>query len=131
MYIVASMCLILPYQVDVRSSVPSFRNLFDSVQKLTWLIGGSAKRKEIFLGVSSSLKDDRTLLNLLTEVESVEPDEMSESAKAVKEGGKKKTVPKFCATRWTAQVSTLSALLSKYVEVVRALEKIRLKYSRF
>ena len=107
------------------SSVASIRNLFDSVQKLTWFMGGSAKMKEIFPGVSCSLKDDQTLLKLLTEVESVEPDEMSESAKAIKEGGKKKTVPKFCATRWTARVSTLSALLSKYIEVIRALEKIR------
>ena len=30
-------------------------------------------------------------------------------------------MPKFCATR-TACISTLSALLSKYVEVIRALE---------
>ena len=34
-------------------------------------------------------------------------------------------MPKFCATRWTARINTLSALLSKYVEVIRALETIR------
>lgn len=34
------------------------------------------------------------------------------------------TVPKFCATRWTARVTTLSALLAKYCSVVQALERI-------
>ena len=30
------------------NSVPPIRNLFDNVQKLTWFLVGSAKRKEIF-----------------------------------------------------------------------------------
>ena len=51
--------------------------------------------------------------------------DLSESAKAIKEGGKKKAVPKFCATIWTARVSTLSSLLSKYSKVLKALENIR------
>jgi len=103
------------------SSVPPVRNLFDGVEKLSWFLGGSAKRKEIFLKVASSCSGDHHLLNLLTS----DAGDLSESAEAVKEGGKKKTVPKFCATRWTARVSTLSALLSKYVEVLKALENIR------
>ena len=41
------------------------------------------------------------------------------------EGRKKRTLPKFCATRWTACISRLSALLSKYIDVIKALEKIR------
>ena len=53
-------------------------------------MGGSAKWKEFFPGVSSSLKDDQTLLKLLTQVDPVESDKMSESAKAIKEGGRKK-----------------------------------------
>ena len=103
------------------SSVPPVRNLFDSVEKLSWFLGGSAKRKEIFLKVASSCSGDHHLLNLLTS----DAGDLSESAEAIKEGGKKKTAPKFCATRWTARVSTLSSLLSKYVEVLKALENIR------
>ena len=34
-------------------------------------------------------------------------------------------MPNFCATRWTARISTLSTLLSKYVQVIKALETIR------
>ena len=48
--------------------------------------------------------------------------DLSESAQAIKLGGQKITTLKFCSTRWTARVTTLSALLSKYLEV---LEKIR------
>lgn len=103
--------------------VPPIQNLFDSVEKLTWFIAGSAKRKEILLEVASSEKDDQELLKLLTEIDAA--GDLSESAQAIKDGGKKKTVPKFCATRWTSRVSTLSALLAKYVEVLRALERIR------
>ena len=33
--------------------VLSIRNLFDSVEKLTWFLGGSAKRKATFLEVAS------------------------------------------------------------------------------
>ena len=103
------------------SSVPPVRNLFDSVEKLSWFLSGSAKRKEIFLNVASSCSGDHHLLNLLTS----DDGDLSKSAEAIKEGGKKKIVPKFCATRWTARVSTLSSLLSKYVEVLKALENIR------
>ena len=106
------------------NNVPSIRNLFDSVQKLTWFLGGSAKRKAIFVEVASTRRDDqKALLDLLTETDCTE--KVSESAQALKEGRKKSTVPKFCATRWTARISTLSALLSKYIDVIKALEKIR------
>ena len=100
------------------NSVPS---LFDSIQKLTWFLGGSAKRRAIFVEVASACRDDqKALLDLLTETDCTE--EVSDSAQAVKEGGKRSTVPKFCATRWTARISTLSALLSKYIDVIKALE---------
>ena len=103
-------------------SFPQVRNLFDNVEKLSWYLGGSAKRKEIFLKVSSSCSGDHHLLNLLA---SDAAGDLSKSAEAMKKGGNRKTVPKFCATRWTARVSTLSSLLSKYVEVLKALENIR------
>ena len=47
------------------------RNLFDSVEKLTWFLSGSAKRKQLFWKVllSVALKeiDDQQLVDLLTE----------------------------------------------------------------
>ena len=59
----------------------------------------------------------------LTEADAA--DNLAESTQAIKEGGRKRCVPTFCATRWTARLSTLSTLLSKYVEVLRTLETIR------
>ena len=51
-------------------NVPSVRNLFDSVEKLTWFLSGSAKRKQL-LGESATLSgtqgDDQQLIDLLTE----------------------------------------------------------------
>ena len=71
--------------------------------------------------MASTCRDDqKALLDLLTETDCTE--KVSESAQALKEGGKKSTVPKFCATRWTARISTLSALLSKYIDVIKALQ---------
>ena len=49
-------------------------------------------------------------------------DEEDESSKTLQEGSKRRTVPKFCATRWNAKVTTLSALLAKYGSVLLALE---------
>ena len=51
-------------------------------------------------------------------------DEEDESAKTLEEGSKRQTVPKFCATRWSAKVTTLSALLAKYGSVLLALDEI-------
>ena len=34
------------------------------------------------------------------------------------------TVPKFCPARWNARVTTLSALIAKYLSVVKALDTI-------
>ena len=48
-------------------NVPSIRNLFDNVEKLTWFISGSAKRKEIFLRIASCEGDGQELVHLLTE----------------------------------------------------------------
>ena len=70
---------------------------------------------------STQRDDQKALLDLLTETECTE--KVSESAQALKEGGKKCTLPKFCATHWTTHISTLSALLSKYIDVIKALEK--------
>ena len=39
-------------------NVPEIRNLFDSVGKITWFLGGSAKRKEIFLETAAGEADD-------------------------------------------------------------------------
>lgn len=47
-----------------------------------------------------------------------------ESAKTLEEGSKRQTVLKFCATRWSAKVTTLSARLAKYGSVLLALDEI-------
>lgn len=46
------------------TAVMSIRNLFDNVNKLTWFLSGSAKRKEIFLEIAVDIEDD--LLDILT-----------------------------------------------------------------
>ena len=50
---------------------------------------------------------------------------MSESAAAIRKGAIKKSVPKFCATRWTARVCTLSAVLAKYPVILKAMDRIK------
>ena len=66
---------------------PPIRNL-DSVQKLTWFLGGSIKRKAIFVEVqctvASTQKDNqKALLDLLTEPDSTEEVTMTENRLSV------------------------------------------------
>ena len=63
-----------------------------------------------------------TVLSVL--VACADEDEEDESAKTLEEGSKRQTVPKFCATRWSAKVTTLSAFLAKYGSVLLALDEI-------
>ena len=44
---------------------------------------------------------------------------------AIKQGTHRKSVTKFCATRWTARVDTLSALIAKYKLILETLEQIQ------
>ena len=81
---------------------------------------GSAITKEIFLRTAAAT-DDSELLSAL--VASAAEDE-DESAKTLEEGNKRQTVPKFCASCWSAKVTTLSALLAKYGSVLLALDEI-------
>ena len=96
-------------------AVRSVQNLFDSVSKLTWFLSGSAKRKEIFLQ-NVAATDVSELLSTL--VACADEDVEDESAKTLEEGSKRQTVPKLCASRWSAKVTTLSALLAKYRSVL-------------
>ena len=65
------------------TAVASIRNLFDSNNKLTWFLSGSAKRKEIFLETNTNT-EDKELLDILTASDD-ESDEMSESVAAIRE----------------------------------------------
>ena len=47
-------------------------------------------------------------------------DALSDSFDAIQRGLNARTVPTFCATRWTARVTTLSVLLSNYCSVIQA-----------
>ena len=76
--------------------------------------------KEILLEITADADDD--LLDLLT---AEEDDDLAESVAAIKQGAKRRSIPKFCATRWSARVSTLSAMLAKYPTILKAMEKIR------
>ena len=76
----------------------SIRNFFNNVNKLTWFLSGSAKRKEILLEITADADDD---LDLLT---AEEFDNLAESGAAYKQGAKRRSVP---ATHWSARVSTL------------------------
>ena len=49
------------------TGVPSIRNLFDDVQKLTWFLSGSAKRKKFFLEVASTDRGKELLDFLMIE----------------------------------------------------------------
>lgn len=106
------------------TSVPSIRNLFDDVQQVTWFLSGSAKRKEIFLEVASS-DQDKELLDLLILEELDDNYKFSESLTEIEAGSRRLHVPKFCATRWSARVSTLSALIAKYGTVLETMGRIR------
>ena len=66
--------------------------------------------------------NDNELLSPL--VACADEDEEDESAKTLEEGSKQKTVPKFCATCWSAKGTTPSALLAKYGSVLLALDEI-------
>ena len=50
---------------------------------------------------------------------------LNESDIAIRQGSHKKSVPKFCATRWTARIDTLSALIAKYKLIREALKQIQ------
>ena len=105
------------------TDVPSIRNLFDDVGKLTWFLSGSAKRKEIFLEVASDDQDEELLDSLILADE--DDDQLSGSMAEIEAGARRRHVPKFCATRWSARVSTLSALMAKYVTVLETMTLIR------
>ena len=66
------------------TGVPSIRNLFDSIHKLTWFLSGSAKQKEILLETDTGT-EGKDLLDVLT-VSSDEADCISESTAAIKKG---------------------------------------------
>ena len=68
---------------------------------------------------SASQEDNQQLIDSLT------ADDEADLTQAIQEGSKRKIVPAFCATRWTARVITLSTLLAKYATVLKTLEKIR------
>lgn len=97
-------------------------NLCDNVCRITWFLGGSAKRKQILFEATGGDADDSLMELLKASEESNEAS--SDSFDAIKRGSNANTVPNFCATRWTARVTTLSAFLAKYCSIIQALERI-------
>ena len=82
------------------------------------VLGGSAKRKAILEYVSVASKDNDDFSEQLLQTDD---DMLNESDIAIKQGSHKKSVPQFCATRWTARVDTLSAIIAKYKLILEAL----------
>lgn len=54
-----------------------------------------------------------------------EKDDLAESVIAIEKGARRKSVPKFCATRWGARVCTLFSMLAKYPTILKAMDRIR------
>ena len=84
-------------------------------------LGGSAKRKAI-LDVTAASKENDDFAEKLVQTDD---GMLNESHIAIKQGSHKKSVSKFCATRWTARVDTLSALFAKYKLILEALKQIQ------
>ena len=101
------------------------QNIFDNVGRITWFLGGSAKRKQILLEATGGDADDGLMELLKASEESNEA--LSDSFDAIQRGS---NAPFQSATRWTARVTPLSALLPKYCPVIQALERILADCSR-
>ena len=98
-------------------SVQEIRNLFESIGKLTWFLGGSPKRKVI---LQNTLAADDHESDLLTTEAGNSPSESDECIRSATS----KSVPKLCETRWLARVSTVSSIMAKYKGIYAALEEI-------
>ena len=73
------------------------------------VLGGSAKRKAILEYVSVASKDNDDFAEQLLQTDD---DMLNESDIAIKQGSHKKSVPQFCATRWTAIIIII--IIAKY-----------------
>ena len=82
------------------------------------VLGGSAKRKAILEYVSVASKDNDDFAEQLLQTDD---DMLNESDIAIKQGSHKKSVPQFCATRWTAII----IIIAKYKLILEALEQIQ------
>ena len=78
--------------------------------------------KTILEHVSAANKENDDLAEQLLQTAD---DMLDESNIAIKQGSHKKFVPMFCATRWTARVDILSALIAKYKQILEALAQIQ------
>ena len=103
-------------------SVRLVRNLFDDFTKLTqfcFFWGGGVravlKGRKFFLMwqlLMNSSKSEE--LSHLVDIGGGEL-RMDEAEKALQQGGGRLTVPKFCPMRWSARVTTLSALMARSI----------------
>ncbi|KAJ8306269.1 hypothetical protein KUTeg_016814 [Tegillarca granosa] len=98
-------------------AVPTIRNLFDSVNDITWFMGASPKRKSI---AERYISDDDTAILVVNDDDTSE----SSSGTLINIARAKKSIPKLCETRWNAQVDTLSTFIAKYKSIFSALQDI-------
>ena len=95
--------------------VPDIRNLFCFIKKISWFLGGSAKRKSILKRYVVG-EDISELI--------IEEQEGEEPSNDFLQWTKNEAVPKLCETRWSARVITLSSFISKYKAIHLALKDI-------
>ncbi|KAJ8311031.1 hypothetical protein KUTeg_011415 [Tegillarca granosa] len=98
-------------------AVPTIRNLFDSVNDITWFMGASPKRKSI---AERYISDDDTAILVVNDDDASE----SSSGTLINNARAKKSIPKLCETRWNARVDTLSTFIAKYKSIFSALQDI-------
>ena len=100
--------------------VPEIRNLFGFLGTLTSFLGASPKRKGI---LQRYLKPEDISNIVVGDATDLPPEEQEETDKLVLNSVKKQ-VPKFCETRWSARVATLSSVIAKYKAIYCALSDI-------
>lgn len=102
--------------------VPSVRNLFDNVSKLTRFWGEPGLKGIKFFYLTAANESSKSEeLSLLVDIGGIEIDE---AEKALQKRSRRSTVPKFRPACWSARVTTLSAFMARYLTVLEALETI-------
>lgn len=95
-------------------TVSQIHDLFGSMGKITWLLGGNEKRKKIFLEILAAHME---LFRASGEIEEAS----TVSFSSINQASNPTTVPVFNKKLASANVITLSGLVAKYCSLVEAL----------
>ena len=95
-------------------TVSQIHDLFGSMGKITWLLGGNEKRKKIFLEILAAHME---LIRASGEIEEAS----TVSFSSINQASNPTTVSVFNTKLASANVITLSSLIAKYCSLVEAL----------